>query len=348
MSNQSAKNTSISADDGAAHWLARELRGKLSAHEAAERDAWLGEDAARVAALERARAAIAAAGAAASHPEMLAMREAALAAGSADRTGWKRRAPIGVVAFAACAIFALAWTNIAPSLPVPENRAEQAAQSARTHYATRVGERLSATLDDGSVITLNTDSEVRIDYSRATRRIELIRGQALFAVAHRPDWPFLVEAGGQAVRALGTEFEVRLHGQNLEVTLLEGRVAVGRANELEAGNLSRAAELEAGERLVSARGEVQVAAINTESATAWRRGRISFDETPLPEAIAEINRYRSSAILINDPRVAALHVSGTYRTADAMAFESMLVEALPVTELNAGRGQVELVWRSDD
>ncbi|HVK82007.1 MAG TPA: FecR domain-containing protein [Verrucomicrobiae bacterium] len=329
-------------------WLARELRGKLSVRETAERDDWLAQDVENAVALKRARATHAGAGAAASHPEMLAMREAALAATPALRSGWKRLAPLGALAIAACAMFALVWANLAPSTLGPGNGEIEALEAARTHYTTRIGERLSATLDDGSVVTLNTDSEVRIDYTQATRRIELVRGQALFAVAHRPNWPFLVEAGGQAVRALGTEFEVRLNGSNLEVTLLEGRVAVGRSAELQRGNLSRAAEVEAGERLVSARGEVQIAAINTDNATSWRRGRVSFDETPLPEAIAEINRYRSAEIVINDPRVASLRISGTYRTADAMAFENMLVEALPVTEVDGARNQVELVWRDND
>lgn len=337
-----------SADVVAARWVARRSQGALRAHEQAEFDAWLMSDPLHQAAFDRAAGAYETAGVFAPAPEILAMRREALAmnAQPSDRRPW-------IIAAAACLALLLfgAWRLSDELFVVPNPPMETAESSAtpgapRDHYATQVGERLTATLSDGSTLTLNTASEVRIRYSDAARRIELVRGQAFFTVAHRADWPFLVEAGGQSVRALGTQFEVRRDGRSLEVVLVEGRVAVGETRALSRGDLSRAVELQAGERLVAAPGAYEVAPVNAQAATSWRSGRVLFSATPLGEAVAEINRYRARPLVIEDPAVAALEISGAFRTADAQSFGEALATTVPVEERALPDGRTLLVHRS--
>lgn len=341
------------ADAIAASWVARELRGRLSQAERTERDEWLAASLDHRDAYELAHVAYAAAGEAASDPEMLAMREAALRAMRDEPRKLGRRWMFagGGLAMAAAMVLAVVLTTpdtgtgARGSLPpLFEQGGARAGMADR--YTTRVGERLAVNLDDGSVMTLNTASEVRIHFTPQARQIELVRGQALFSVAHDADWPFYVVGGGQAVRALGTEFDVRLQPRGLEVVLVQGRVAVGDQRRVQRGDLSHAVMLEAGERLISISNVSEVAAIDTSMATAWRRGRVSFSETPLRQAVDEINRYRSAPIVIRDPRVARLMLSGTYRTADAANFEDSLAVALPVEAHTGDDGAIELVWRA--
>src|SRR6185312_14687788 len=97
-------------------------------------------------------------------------------------------------------------------------------------YATHVGELQHVTLEDGSIISLNTDSEVRVRYSSRYRHVDLTRGEALFKVAKNKEKPFDVEAGSTTVRAVGTSFSVRLHeagtNERVDVVVSEGRIAI--------------------------------------------------------------------------------------------------------------------------
>jgi transmembrane sensor len=349
-SNPLSRLNAESATDTAANWVARELAGKLLAKDREALDQWLSADDAHQSAYAEAWSAYASAGEGASHPALLAMRESALAQGAKPYLSqyWT----IGALAVAATLAIAIlagpVRDALRPASSAPEVTAtNETAPPMRDRYATGVGERLTATLEDGSVITLNTATEVRVHYRPRARRIELMRGQALVSVAHRPDWPFEVVAGNSAVRAIGTEFDVRLRDGALEVVLIEGRVAVGRTDLIEQGALDRVTQLEAGERLVLTSTAAQVSPVDTDIASSWRRGRVSFDNAPLPEALAEINRYRAEPILITDPRVASLSISGTYRTADAMRFEDTLAAAFNIDHQTAANGAVELSWRGD-
>jgi transmembrane sensor len=98
--------------------------------------------------------------------------------------------------------------------------------------STAVGEQRTVTLEDGTRVTMNTATHVHVEYDRDVRRIILDRGEALFEVSKRPKWPFMVVAGAQQVRALGTEFLVRRDERQLAITLLEGKVTVSPTSAL--------------------------------------------------------------------------------------------------------------------
>ena len=93
-------------------------------------------------------------------------------------------------------------------------------------YATDIGERRSITLADGSTVDLNARSKLRVEFSGAERRVELLDGQALFEVARDQQRPFIVHSGDATVRAVGTQFDVYRKESGTTITVLEGRVAV--------------------------------------------------------------------------------------------------------------------------
>ncbi len=197
-------------------------------------------------------------------------------------------------------------------------------------YVTDVGELRTIPLDDGSVVTLNTATEVRFDYSENTRRVELLKGQASFEVAKDPARPFVVSVAGGEVRALGTVFDVYKDNDKVTVTLLEGKVTVSPSipHSRDAGDVSPSPALR-GEvaPLVLSPGEqisyeptvasetlepITIATVDVRRVTAWRARKLAFRDTLLTDAIAEANRYSNDQIVLEAPGMAAARLSGSF------------------------------------
>jgi len=211
--------------------------------------------------------------------------------------------------------------------------------------ATAVGQQRTVTLADGSIVSLNTNTILETDLSRRVRQIYLRKGEAHFQVAHDRSRPFLVHAGDAVVRAVGTQFEVRLlTDQHIDVVVNEGRVEVqaaapaSPASTVGAGagarSIATVRDLSAGQRLSTATADyavVPVSPAQLSSELALREGAIIFDGQPLSDAIAEIERYTDARIVVGDPRIAGLRVGGRFRTDDVQGFFDGLQAALPVT-----------------
>jgi transmembrane sensor len=199
-------------------------------------------------------------------------------------------------------------------------------------YVTPVGGIASVPLQDGSNITLNTASELRIELTPNRRLIRLERGEAFFEVSKDPQRPFVVQIGSKRVIAVGTKFSVRRSGDEIRVAVAEGKVRVEEAAS--AGRRESAdALVPAGD--VAAAGdagilvqEKSLAAV--EDDLSWRRGYLTFHETPLADAVAEFSRYTTHKITIADPQVAAVRISGTFRAVNHEAFIRLLGEAFSI------------------
>lgn len=274
----------------AAAWLAR-LQGDDGAVQPAL-DAWLSEDPAHAEAFERASTVWA-----------ILPRAAAQAQEDVQFRPAARARALWPVAIAAClALLAGAgalWWSLADA----------------GAYATRPGEQTVATLQDGSRIALNTDTRVDVRFDASRRRIALDRGEAMFEVAHDAERPFVVVAGDTKVMAIGTVFTVRRTAEDVVVTLIKGRVAVSHDKASSRGEPNAVVMLRPGEKLTEpATGPARVEPESVEVATAWRRGQAVFRDTPLGTAVTELNRYGGPEIVVDDPRLAALPVSGVFAT----------------------------------
>ena len=203
---------------------------------------------------------------------------------------------------------------------------------------TGVGELRTLTLDDGSRVHLNTDTRVRVHYDKQTRHVSLERGEALFEVAKRPDWPFIVTAGGREIKALGTEFVVRRDGKRLSVMLMEGKVTVSHGTEGQSNRSPPEAEtftLIPGDRVTfvgSATPTLDRPA--PERITAWLRGEVALDNTSLADAVAEMNRYSHQRIVADDPELAAIRVSGIFKAGDLANFAQAVARMHHIKVLN--------------
>jgi transmembrane sensor len=192
-----------------------------------------------------------------------------------------------------------------------------------SHLKTAVGEQRTLALADGSIVQLNTDSEIDVEFDGRRRRIELLRGEARFEVSKDASRPFVVDTEQASVRALGTIFNVRAGGTGTAVAVIEGRVEVtghlARETAASADRLpSRRTHLSAGERAsVTPTGRVLPnAGPSLEQVMAWTERRLVFRDAPLIDVVSEFNRYERRSIRIVDPVAAALHISGSFATND--------------------------------
>ena len=196
-------------------------------------------------------------------------------------------------------------------------------------YSTPVGGVASIPLADGSNITLNTASEVRVDLTKEERRIELEAGEAFFEVAHDPARPFTVVVGEQRVVAVGTKFSIRRNHDNVRITVTEGAVRLQDSDAVLRvdGTTLASALLPAGTFAQAAHARVLTQSRTSremDDSLSWRTGYLIFDDEPLASAIAEFNRYTTRKVVIADPDVGALPISGKVRTSNAQALTRML------------------------
>ena len=266
-------------------------------------------------------------------PELIAARRAALGdARSAQQqrgraSGWSRR----LAALAATVVAAaLLWGGVM-WLGGPAD------------YRTALGERRVVTLADGSRVSLDSDSEVLVRYTKQARELELRHGQARFDVAHDVERPFWVRARDQKIIATGTAFTVDIAGPTVLVTLIEGHVLVLKetaALPILAPQPPAPIELHAGEQLAApSAAPPKVARVSLEKATAWQNGQLMFDNEPLSSVVARVNRYSGTPIVITDPRVAELRISGVFNEGDVRGFVDTITHYLPLAA-DADNGRI--------
>ena len=222
--------------------------------------------------------------------------------------------------------------------------------------ATDIGERRQVVLDDGTRVFLNTNTRLVVNYTDDARRVELRRGEALFNVAKRSQWPFIVVAGDRQVRALGTSFVVRRDDERLAVMLVEGKVEVSPVVDAKRSGAEPALAqqpaqstgsaapsvdpatavparadvftLTPGQRLTFGAGSAaKLDTPSVEKATAWRRGQVILDDTPLRAAAVEMNRYSSTRLVIEDDVSGDVRVSGLFQAGDSIQFANAVADA---------------------
>ena len=322
-------------NDAAFDWLMRVDRG-LTSSEQAELDAWLGADIRRFGAFERAKAVFV-------HVSRTKGLGADFDPGRFDPLTEQAPAdslpvadncdplaqPVSRRAFLAASGAVAASGAIAFILA-----GEQPAQAT---YQTKRGELRDIVLEDGSSVTLNTDTQIETLFSNRSRSVSLIKGEALFNVSHDAERPFIVDVNAFRARAIGTSFNVqRLAGSMPQLLVKEGVVEVspGRA----------AAPLRASVNMkitVTPRGDVHSTTLSPsdlERELIWREGKIAFEDTPLFNAIQSFQRYGDTEISVRNPELLHLTITGVFSSDDPMGFAKVVSEAFDLQAIPEGRG----------
>jgi transmembrane sensor len=247
-------------------------------------------------------------------------------------------------------------------------------------YITAIGEVQEQQLVDGSVLQLNTDSQVQVSFNQGMRKIRLLKGEAHFEVAPDKQWPFQVYAGNGMVKAVGTAFSVRLNPEQVNVVVSEGVVdiasirpsnqnqahsqqpiqpqsssqakqaaqAAPAAHKLASLRQGQAADIsnhpEPATELGRALDIQQIPAPELERKLAWRSGYLVFVGDPLSQVITEISRYTPISIQLASPEMADIRVGGRFKVGELNAMLEVLESSfgLQVSYLDDHRIQLQL------
>jgi transmembrane sensor len=319
MSDKMPNETAEQIDLAAAAWAARLDRAALSAAEEQELDAWLEADPRRIGAFAKAQAVA------------LHFDRARALGDSFDPEDFV--APMAPVAErpASMSRRRLLWGGGAAAALTGGVTAGLSLAVRGERFATKRGEMRVVPLSDGSVVSLNTESNIHVLFSKTERAIHLDDGEALFDVAKDKLRPFVVYAGETVISAVGTSFTVRkLADTPVQVLVREGVVDVRQ--RLSAAQPVR---LSANMRAISEPSPVMsqgapaqpvhvatamVEPADVERALAWREGRIAFEGETLAQAVVELQRYSDTRIVIDDPSVANEEITGLFQANNAVGF----------------------------
>jgi transmembrane sensor len=261
--------------------------------------------------------------------------------GGLVRTFWLRRTAVAVLLLS---VFGLATTYL---LRTPAIDMQTAANG---FHATAVGQQSRTDLPDGSQIVLNTNSQIRVEYGERYRQVHLLQGEAIFTVAKDAKRPFRVYAGGGRIQAIGTAFSVYLVGEDVQVTVTEGRVALAslelprpQAGEPPAIANTRHVGAGPGETIgdewaeslgtlsagqvatirppVEETSEADTASLATvrpippqelAERLAWQEGVLMFSGDSLEDVVKEVSRYTTVSIDIPDPVIRQMRIGGRF------------------------------------
>ncbi len=319
--NISSIDTGLPPEAIARQWIVRIDAGPLGADEREQLNRWLALDPAHAALLD-AHALLWSAASKASFPKTAPENQPAGRTAATTRL-W---AVPATAALASIAVVLALWGG------VPRVLGNHAGEQT---FSTAVAEHRSVALVDGSSVNLDTASTVDVTYGSNVRTVRLEHGQGYFSVAKDRARPFEVVVGKTIVRAVGTKFTVRrLENDQVEVVVFEGVVELIQAQGLqrflhpakwfEGASPIRLgvgeAATERGERLIlKTLPEPQL-----EHLLAWQQNRIVFENTPLGEAVDQVNRYSKTPFILTDPALQEIRISGSFSTLDMPVFARSL------------------------
>lgn len=285
----------------AAGWAARRDLGNLTAEEQAEFECWLSADVRHLGAYGRAEAVLG---------RLERLNAVSLDSAPKDvspESSWTRRR-ILLTGGAAAGVAAAVGMAAIPKSAQPEK------------LSTAIGQMREIVLADGSVVSLNTNSEITVQFTSAARNIDLLKGEVLFDVAKNKHRPFTVSAGDTRVRAVGTSFTVsRLPEKPVQVLVKEGVVELERPNIPDALPVRATANIRA---IAPPDAPIVTVAIPEEKLDRdleWQHGRIALDNVTLADAAGEFARYSEVRIVV-DPAITGKTVTGLFAANDPVGF----------------------------
>jgi transmembrane sensor len=284
----------------AADWLARQDRG-LTAEEDDLMELWLEQSSLHKVAYLRLKAAW-----------QRADRLAALKSPMMVKRGESRAYGPAMLAAAAALILLVgagAWLTSRRQAPSGQN------------FATAVGRMHAVRLADGTQVELNTNTRLHADVSDAGRIVMLDSGEAYFDVVHDDKRPFTVYAGNRRITDIGTKFSVFRNGDDVRVTVREGKVKVEILNEA-----GKPVVAEAGHVVMTKGGEaliIQKTGADIANDLSWRDGMLVFNQQTLGEAAEQFNRYNERQILVEGP-ARKIRIGGSFKSDNVDVFVLLL------------------------
>lgn len=206
--------------------------------------------------------------------------------------------------------------------------------------STALGEHRAMRLSDGSLVLLNTDTAVDVEFARTSRTINLLRGEAVFKVAKDPRRPWRVNVAGMRVEALGTTFGVRTNGIESRVLMLEGLVRISNPKQAPINGYASTGNVALVNR--SAVRVMSPAVGEIDRLLSWRHGVLEFNGQTIQQIAEEFNRYNKTKIIVANPETAQLKFGGRFGTIESRKFVDALSSSFPVRAIQADDGTIYL------
>lgn len=316
-----------SVEEQAARWYLRMTDGAPTRGDVETFERWLTEDGAHRAAFGRTVRELGKVDLAKATPDLSELSD--LARRNMRRMGAARHRRHALAALAAALLAIVGGVTMIVLRETP---------ATHERFASAIGERRHIVLRDGTRLSLDSGTRVEVSYSADRRSVALMQGQARFRVAHDSDRPFAVSVAGQRVVATGTDFNVERLNRQTVVTLLQGGVAIEPARE--EGLLERVlprqrstpgVRLKPGQRIaITDGGTAYLRRVDPLSAVSWERGTLIFNDEPLAVAVQRFNRSNRVQLLLSDPDVGRVSISGTFAVADPATFASAAGQFLSI------------------
>lgn len=319
-----------SDDERAAAWVALLDSPECTARDRAEFDRWLDQSPRHVAAYVEAERAHGAAAQLASDEMLQAAARIAWRATGRDSARPRWWMPTALVASLLVAtVVGVGWLRAPADLAVE-------------HYATAIGEQRSLRLPDGTQVMLDTDTAIVARFGDDRREIELDRGRVQFQVAADPARPFSVKAGDGVIRDIGTTFQVSKNADSINVGLIEGSVIVS-SPVAQAGST-----LTPGQQLSYDRGGRMTPPepLDLNVAQAWPTGDLVFKNSRLDALLTEMNRYSSTKLLLAEPALGEITISGVFHIGDQASLLKALEQGWSLRAEHGQGGEIVLHRKS--
>lgn len=208
----------------------------------------------------------------------------------------------------------------------------------------KIGEIRTVKLADGSSVTLDTDSQIRVSFDGERRKVALLRGRARFEVRDDPSRIFIVEADGRLLSAASGRFDVQLAPEGLCLQSLGGILEIRPLGASLAGEPGL--RLAPGQSLMLDRRGGSAAPVESgKGSERWAEGRLVFQGVPLSRVLAETNRYSATRIALADPALGSRRVTGTFRPLPVDELANALAAAFGLNVRRLGDGSLVLEER---
>lgn len=331
MKNTPRVSAGSTAIQTASSWFLRRDAGEFSSRDELSLQEWLAESEKNRVAYERVCSMWQAFGDPTSNTDLKTLREAALAA-SMRRPNWPRMAAAIALAIVLPSLaIVYHWKGQGSETPVEE------VPTATQHFTGAADHISTVTLSDGTTVALSFNADMSASFTPRERHVVLTRGEAFFAVSKNPRRPFTVEAGDQRVLAVGTQFDVRLESNRVEIILVQGNVSVRDTRNEQVNLLPN-------QRLIAIRAEPPlVFKVDAQRLTSWRSGWITFENESLADAVEEFNRYSVGPGIVANPDVGSLRLGGVFSIGRPDRFAAVVQELLPVKVILDPEGKTQLV-----
>ena len=173
------------------------------------------------------------------------------------------------------------------------------------------GRRHSVTLSDGTVVMLNSGSNLVFPPKFSEKKREIfLKGEGYFEVAKDPSRPFIIYTEFMNVKVLGTHFNIMAYEneKSASAILVEGSIEVFNNNLFN----NKICKIKPGEGCFVTENstEFKIQNVDVSEFVSWKDGFFQIRDKPFGSITKKVEKYYDKSIIIEDNELAHRSISG--------------------------------------